>query len=90
MVAGRLANLDHGARADQSRQLATVTQQAAADMLNVGKRSVERAREVIDNGAPELVQAVERPCLNSRPFADSSLIGFGYRQSGNDAKRSFE
>jgi hypothetical protein len=28
-------------------------------MLNVGKRSVERARTVIDKGTPEIVKAVE-------------------------------
>lgn len=61
MVAGRLANLQDGQRSDQAAPIgAPVTQETAADMLNVGRRSVQRAREVIDNGAPELVQAVER------------------------------
>lgn len=43
MVAGKVANLPHGVRADQSGQLAGVTQADAAQLLNVGKRSVERA-----------------------------------------------
>lgn len=63
MVAGRLANLGDGQRKVPSpigEPQSAVTQGEAAAMLNVGKRSVERAREVIDNGAPELVQAVER------------------------------
>lgn len=60
MVAGRLANLNDGQRADQAAPIgAPVTQDAAADLLNVGRRSVQRAREVIEHGSPELVQAVE-------------------------------
>lgn len=63
MVAGRLANLGDGQRKAPSpigEPQSAVTQGEAASLLNVGKRSVERAREVIDHGAPELVQAVER------------------------------
>jgi len=59
IVAGRLAKLKDGQR--QVGQLAEVpTQGEAATMLNVGERSVRRAREVLDHGAPELAQAVER------------------------------
>lgn len=59
MVAARIATLSHGQT--QSGQLADVpTQSDAADMLNVGERTVRRAREVIEHGAPELVGAVER------------------------------
>jgi len=47
MVAGKIANLLHGG---PIRQLAerTPSAAAAAVMLNVGTRTVERAREVLD------------------------------------------
>lgn len=58
MVAAKLATLGHGG--DRKSPIGdSITQQAAADMLNVGKRTVERAREVLDHGVPELVAAVD-------------------------------
>ena len=61
MVAAKLANLEHGGVRGKSPigdllepfPAPAVSQSDAASMLNVGKRSVERAREVIDEGAPE-------------------------------------
>jgi N6-adenosine-specific RNA methylase IME4 len=62
MVAAKLATLAHGQR--QSGQLAAVpTQQEAAALLNVGERSVRRAAEVRDHGAPELQRAVEQDAI---------------------------
>lgn len=59
MVAAKLASLRDGQR--QVGQLADVpTQTEAAEMLNVGERTVRRAREVIDDAVPELAHAVER------------------------------
>ena len=60
MVAAKLANLPHGVRADQSGHMAGVTQSEAAELLNVGERTVRRARAVLDEGTPELIEAVER------------------------------
>ncbi len=60
MVGARLANLERGSNQHSPIGEPSVTQAKAAELLNVGKRSVERAREVLDNGAPELVAAVER------------------------------
>jgi len=57
MVAAKLADLQTGQRADQVQGLPIGR---AAKMLNVGERSVARARKVIDKGDPELVAAVER------------------------------
>lgn len=59
MVAGRLANLPAG-RPSETASIDAVSQSKAAELLNVGRASVQRAREVIDNGAPALVEAVER------------------------------
>jgi N6-adenosine-specific RNA methylase IME4 len=58
MVAAKLATLKRGD--NQHSPIGETSQARAAQLLNVGKRSVERAAEVRDHGAPELVQAVER------------------------------
>lgn len=60
LVAGKLANLERGANQHASIDASTVTQTQAAELLNVSRPSVQRAREVLDHGAPELVAAVER------------------------------
>jgi hypothetical protein len=55
----KIATLRDGQR--QVGQLAEVpTQEQAAEMLNVGERSVRRAREVLNKGVPELAEKVER------------------------------
>jgi ParB-like chromosome segregation protein Spo0J len=58
MVAAKLANLPRGA--NQHAQVCASSQTAAAGMLNVSRRSVQKAREVLDAAVPEVVQAVER------------------------------
>jgi N6-adenosine-specific RNA methylase IME4/ParB-like chromosome segregation protein Spo0J len=58
MVASKLATLRRGD--NQHSPIGETSQARAAQLLNVGKRSVERATEVRDRGALELVQAVER------------------------------
>jgi hypothetical protein len=57
MVAAKLSGLKPGQRADQVQAVPIGT---AAAKLNVGVRSVKRARKVIDKGTPGLVAAVER------------------------------
>jgi hypothetical protein len=69
MVAAKLARLRQGARTDLS-PIGERSQAQAAELLNVGKRSVERATAVRDHGAPELVQAVERGRLAVSVAAD--------------------
>jgi N6-adenosine-specific RNA methylase IME4/ParB-like chromosome segregation protein Spo0J len=58
MVAAKLATLKRGD--NQHSPIGETSQAKAAELLNVGKRSVERATEVRDHGAPELVSAVEQ------------------------------
>lgn len=59
MVAARIANMRQGARTDLS-PIGEKSQADAAMILNVGKRSVERARTVQERAAPEVVEAVDR------------------------------
>lgn len=64
MVAAKVAGLGHGgdrvSEQGAKMRLAVPTQDQAAAMLNVGKRSVQHARVVQDHGTPELAQAVEQ------------------------------
>jgi len=84
MVAGKIANLPHGA--NQHSPIGDSTTQAdAAGLLNVGKRSVERAREVLDRGSPELVAAVQRGQVSVSAASDVSELPH-YRQSEIVAK----
>jgi N6-adenosine-specific RNA methylase IME4 len=62
MIAGRLANM----RAGENQYTAVapigaskMSKEEAAKRLNVGKKSVERARKVLDRGTPELSSAVD-------------------------------
>ena len=56
MVAARLADLKRGANRDSQG----LPIDRAADLLNVGERTVARAREVLSRGVPDLLSAVER------------------------------
>jgi len=68
MVAKKIANIGHGGDRSTKSPIGdlvggkseAVSQEQDASMLNVGKRSVERAARVVDDGVPELVAAVER------------------------------
>jgi N6-adenosine-specific RNA methylase IME4/ParB-like chromosome segregation protein Spo0J len=57
MIAGKLAKLRQGQPVKS--QICDFTQARAAKLLNVSKRSVEHARDVIEQGAAALVAAVE-------------------------------
>jgi len=63
MVAAKIANLDEG---NPHLELTTpigavkISQSEAAEMLNVGRRSVSRAKSLQDHGIPELIESVEQ------------------------------
>jgi len=59
MVAARLATLSWGNRPDAPRGASGVTQTDAADLMQVGRRQVQRARVVQERAAPELARAVD-------------------------------
>jgi len=58
MIAARLATLAEG-RPKKTSPIGEVSQADAAELLNVGKRSVERARYVQEHGTPEIVAQVD-------------------------------
>jgi N6-adenosine-specific RNA methylase IME4 len=66
MVAAKLARLNLGA--NQHSEGTSI--EGASRLLNVGRASVERAKTVQRDGAPELVQAVERGILSVSAAAD--------------------
>ncbi len=63
LAAARVARLKQGARTDLS-PIGEKSQAERAQIMNVGKRSVERADDVVDRAAPEIVRAVERGKLS--------------------------
>jgi ParB-like chromosome segregation protein Spo0J len=71
MVAAKLATLKDGQRADLIEGLPIGR---ASDLLNVGERSVARAREVQEHGAPELQRAVERGDVSVSAAADLATL----------------
>jgi len=72
VVARRLATVRQGARTDLEPRanLPEVTQEQAAELLNVGLRTVKTAGRVLDNGDPSLVSAVERGEVSVSAAAD--------------------
>jgi ParB-like chromosome segregation protein Spo0J len=57
MVAGRIASFKKGD--NQHTQICGTSQDQAAELLNIGIRSVQSAVDVLDHGTPELIDAVE-------------------------------
>ena len=62
MIAAKLANMPKGANQHSQKegaQICASTQDDAAELLRVSRRSVQTARSVLDRAAPNIVQAVE-------------------------------
>jgi len=72
MVAAKLATLKRGD--NQHSPIGETSQAKAAELLNVGKRSVERAAEVREHGAAELVHAVEHGAVSVSAAADVATL----------------
>jgi hypothetical protein len=74
MVAAKLATLKRGD--NQHSPIGETSQAKAAELLNVGKRSVERAADVRESGAPELVRALGEDRIEAiiaEAFADADF-----------------
>jgi N6-adenosine-specific RNA methylase IME4/ParB-like chromosome segregation protein Spo0J len=70
MVAAKLATL----RAGDNQHSEGLPIGRSSELLNVGERSVARAREVQEHGTPELVHAVERGAVSVSAAADVATL----------------
>jgi len=76
MVADKLTTLKHGQRADASID-ASVTQPQAAELLNVSRPSVQRARKIRESGDEKLIADVEsgKVTVSAAATVASSISG---------------
>lgn len=73
MVAAKLAKLKPGDN-QYTVGAANLRNHQAAEMLNVSPRTVETARKVVNEGAPELVAAVESGAVSVSAAADVATL----------------
>lgn len=78
MVAARLANLPLGS--NQHAQICAPSQDSAAEMLNVSRRTVQHARAVLEHGAPELAAAVDSGSIAVSSAADLARLPVAAQQ----------
>jgi phage N-6-adenine-methyltransferase len=66
IVAAKLANMRVGGKEANAsiEAVGAVSQTDAAELLNVSRSNVQRAKQVLDSGAEELVSAVERGAVS--------------------------
>lgn len=94
MVAAKIATLPKGA--NQHASIEAPTQTEAAELLNVSRAGVQRAREVLDHGSDELIAAVESGKVSVSAAADvaelpmpvqSQIVARGEREILEAAKQ---
>lgn len=73
-TAAQLANLNKGDNQHTSMDVSLISQERAAEMMHVSVPSVQRAKVVLDKGAPELKEAVERGEVSIRAAADVAML----------------
>lgn len=71
MIAARIATMKQGARTDLA-SIDAKSQSQAAELLNVSRPTVQRARQVLEHGDQELVQAVERGEISVSAAAEAA------------------
>ncbi|MDP3794235.1 MAG: MT-A70 family methyltransferase [Candidatus Uhrbacteria bacterium] len=74
MVAAKIASMRQGERTDLASIDAKLSQEEAAELLNVGRASVQRAKVVLTEGAPTLVDAVEQGKVAVSTAADIATL----------------
>lgn len=72
MVAAKLANMPRGS--NQHAQICAPSQDEAAELLSVSRRTVQTAKHVQEQGAPELVTAVETGKVSVSAAADVATL----------------
>lgn len=73
LAAARIAKLKQGARTDIS-PIGEKSQAERAEIMNVGKRTVERADAVVETASPEIVKAVEEGRLAISAAAEAAKL----------------
>lgn len=74
MVAARIANLQKGA--NQHAQICAPSQADAAEMMNVGRRSVQHARVVQERAILGLISACDRGRASAAAGKAAETLGF--------------
>lgn len=72
-IAAKIADMPQGARTDLS-PIGGMSQERAAQMMNVSKRNVERATAVQKTGVPELVAVMEADVVSVAAAADVATL----------------